>query len=51
MNTSKHEIGIIGLGKMGGNLASQALEKDIEVVGSCHCHDASWFWRASLRIR
>src|SRR6056297_3180884 len=33
MNTSKHEIGIIGLGKMGGNLASQALEKDIEVVG------------------
>ncbi len=33
MNTNKHEIGIIGLGKMGGNLASQALEKDIEVVG------------------
>ena len=29
----KHEIGIIGLGKMGGNLASQALEKDIKVVG------------------
>lgn len=27
------EIGIIGLGKMGGNLASQALEKDINVVG------------------
>jgi len=30
---NKQEIGIIGLGKMGGNLASQALEKDIKVVG------------------
>lgn len=30
---NKLEIGIIGLGKMGGNLAFQALEKDINVVG------------------
>ncbi|MFW5781132.1 MAG: NAD(P)-binding domain-containing protein [Bacteroidota bacterium] len=30
---NKLGIGIIGLGKMGGNLASQALEKDINVVG------------------
>ncbi len=28
------EIGIVGLGKMGGNLALQALEKDIKVVGA-----------------
>lgn len=27
------EIGIIGLGKIGGNLAKQADEKDIQVVG------------------
>jgi 6-phosphogluconate dehydrogenase len=29
----KLELGIIGLGKMGGNLALQALDKDIKVVG------------------
>ncbi|MFB6145569.1 MAG: NAD(P)-dependent oxidoreductase [Candidatus Nanohaloarchaea archaeon] len=27
------QLGIIGLGKIGGNLAKQAVEKDIEVVG------------------
>ena len=27
------ELGIVGLGKIGGNLASQALEKDMHVVG------------------
>lgn len=27
------QLGIIGLGKIGGNLAKQALEKDIDVVG------------------
>jgi 6-phosphogluconate dehydrogenase len=27
------QLGIIGLGKIGGNLAKQAIEKDIEVVG------------------
>jgi 6-phosphogluconate dehydrogenase len=33
-NTSKKmSLGIIGLGKMGGNLALQAVEKNIEVIG------------------
>ena len=27
------ELGIIGLGHIGGNLARQALEKDIRIVG------------------
>ena len=27
------KLGIIGLGKMGGNLALQAIDKDIDVVG------------------
>ncbi len=30
---SRDEVGIVGLGRMGGNLARQALEKDIRVVG------------------
>ncbi|MGI0019552.1 MAG: phosphogluconate dehydrogenase (NAD(+)-dependent, decarboxylating) [Nitrososphaera sp.] len=30
---AKNQLGIIGLGKMGGNLALQAAEKDIDVVG------------------
>jgi 6-phosphogluconate dehydrogenase len=29
----KLELGIIGLGKMGGNLALQALDKNIKVAG------------------
>lgn len=33
MNTNNLELGIIGLGKMGGNLAAQALEKGMRVVG------------------
>ncbi len=33
MDTTKFELGIIGLGKMGGNLAFQALEKGIIVTG------------------
>ncbi|MCF8235575.1 MAG: decarboxylating 6-phosphogluconate dehydrogenase [Bacteroidales bacterium] len=33
MNTNKLQLGIIGLGKMGGNLAAQALEKGMRVVG------------------
>lgn len=31
--TETMKLGIVGLGKMGGNLAQQALEKDIGVVG------------------
>jgi 6-phosphogluconate dehydrogenase (decarboxylating) len=27
------KLGIIGLGKMGGNLALQAIDKDFDVVG------------------
>lgn len=30
---SKNEFGVLGLGRMGGNLARQALENDIRVVG------------------
>jgi len=33
MSESKRKIGIVGLGKMGGNLALQALEGGTEVVG------------------
>lgn len=33
MGTLKEELGIIGLGKMGGNLALQAVEKGIRVIG------------------
>ena len=33
MNADKYEIGIVGLGKMGGNLGMQALEKNMKVVG------------------
>lgn len=32
--TVAHEIGIVGLGKMGGSIALQAREKGIEVVGT-----------------
>lgn len=31
--TTKSEFGIVGLGSIGGNLARQAVEKDIEVIG------------------
>ena len=31
--TAKREFGIVGLGRMGGNLALQALEKGMRVVG------------------
>ena len=30
---ARDEYGVVGLGRMGGNLARQALEKDIRVVG------------------
>src|ERR671931_1659086 len=33
MPDQKMELGIIGLGKMGGNLALQALDKNIKVAG------------------
>src|SRR2546429_3394320 len=33
MNASIHSFGIIGLGKMGGGLAANALEKGFEVAG------------------
>ncbi len=33
MTEAKKEYGVVGLGRMGGNLARQALEKDIRVVG------------------
>jgi prephenate dehydrogenase len=31
--SNQMKLGIIGLGKMGGNLALQAIEKNIEVTG------------------
>ena len=33
MRNSKQEFGVVGLGRMGGNLALQALEKGMRVVG------------------
>jgi len=33
MGKDKPAFGIVGLGKMGGNLALQALEKEMKVVG------------------
>jgi len=33
MTEVKREYGVVGLGRMGGNLALQAMEKDIKVVG------------------
>jgi 6-phosphogluconate dehydrogenase len=33
MPDQKMELGIIGLGKMGGNLALQAIDKNIQVAG------------------
>ncbi|SFR66336.1 6-phosphogluconate dehydrogenase [Halogeometricum rufum] len=33
MSTQELELGIVGLGQIGGNLAKQAVEKDIRVVG------------------
>jgi len=36
--TEKREFGIVGLGKMGGNLGLQALEKGMRVVGSADIH-------------
>ncbi|RJT03450.1 NADP-dependent phosphogluconate dehydrogenase [Halococcus sp. IIIV-5B] len=33
MADTNQELGIVGLGKIGGNLAKQAVEKDIRVVG------------------
>ena len=33
MSERKNQLGIVGLGKMGGNLALQAMEKGMEVVG------------------
>ena len=33
METSQHELGSVGLGKMGGSLGMQALEKNMKVVG------------------
>lgn len=36
MDDARREMGIVGLGKMGGGLAAQALEKGIAVAGSSH---------------
>ncbi len=33
MNTSQREFGVVGLGRMGGGLAQQALEKGMKVAG------------------
>jgi 6-phosphogluconate dehydrogenase (decarboxylating) len=33
MTETRNEYGVIGLGRMGGNLARQALEKAMRVVG------------------
>ncbi|OGF97817.1 MAG: 6-phosphogluconate dehydrogenase (decarboxylating) [Candidatus Glassbacteria bacterium RBG_16_58_8] len=33
MNTAKNEFGIVGLGRMGGNLALQAMKRGLRVVG------------------
>jgi 6-phosphogluconate dehydrogenase (decarboxylating) len=35
------ELGIIGLGKMGGNLALQALDKNIKVAGKAEAKNPS----------
>ena len=32
--TADMQLGMIGLGQMGSNLAKQALDRDIEVVGA-----------------
>ena len=34
MTEAKNEFGVVGLGRMGGDLALQALEKGMRVVGS-----------------
>jgi 3-hydroxyisobutyrate dehydrogenase-like beta-hydroxyacid dehydrogenase len=41
MAEARKEYGVVGLGRMGGNLAQQALEKGIRV--------APWLWRPRLR--
>ena len=41
------KLGIIGLGKMGGNLALQAIEKNIMVVGKSTGKNLSWKKRVS----
>jgi 6-phosphogluconate dehydrogenase (decarboxylating) len=33
MSSRKLELGIVGLGKMGGNIALQCLDKGINVIG------------------
>ena len=33
MANVKREFGVVGLGRMGGNLARQALEKGMQIVG------------------
>jgi 6-phosphogluconate dehydrogenase len=50
----KETIGLVGLGKMGGNLALQAVEKGYEVIGHSrqfkdHLNDVPRVWRSSPR--
>jgi len=44
----KQEYGVVGLGRMGGNLAYQALEKGIRVVGYVHKHEPTELLKAGL---
>jgi 6-phosphogluconate dehydrogenase len=38
----KTTVGIIGLGKMGGNLALQAIEKGYTIIGMSKHHKQDW---------
>jgi len=44
----KQEYGVVGLGRMGGNLAHQALEKGMRVVGYVHKHEPTELLKAGL---
>ena len=48
MAKAKGEYGVVGLGRMGGNLALQAMQKGIEVVGLDLKGARAAAWKASL---
>ena len=48
MGQVKQEYGVVGLGRMGGNLAYQALEKGMRVVGYVHEHEPTELLKAGL---
>ena len=47
--SNRRKLGIIGLGKMGGNLALQAIEKNIEVTGKAR-KDKPEFEKKGVRV-